>query len=584
MAKFTDTWLSELYAKNDIVDIISGYTTLSERGGRFWGLCPFHHEKTPSFSVNREKQLYYCFGCKQGGNVTNFIMKIENFSFSEAIEILAKRAHLEMPKAIEDNQYRERKQNKQKITEMNKLAAMYYFETLHSPKGKKALEYLKKRGIEENIIKRFGLGYAPDEWDNVMHMLKEKGFSQSLIKESGLVSVKNNNMYDMFRNRVMFPIINTFGAVIAFGGRVLDDTVPKYLNTKETLVFNKRRNLYGIDLIRKLRKVKSVVIVEGYMDVVSLQAHGVKSVVASLGTALTKEQAVLLKRYSSDVFIAYDGDEAGEIATMKAMDILSQEGLQVKVIRFEKSMDPDDFIKTYGLQGFAGKVKDAPSAIGYKLDTKKRVFDLQTEDGKEKYAIEASKIIGSIESPIIRERYAQRLAKETGYSQHSILGQIQNGDEVKNTNVNNRYNNIEKSDVDGVESALLAYVLANVQHMQDIADDISAEDFTDKSHKNIFIVLYDSVKRGIQPTYAELLSGLEYEDDRSEAVRLSNMQVTADNPVAYLKDCIVNMHMRKLTQKRQSLLESLRDVPGEEKRKLLTEIGEIDKELSKRSF
>ncbi|MDD5016468.1 MAG: DNA primase [Eubacteriales bacterium] len=580
MARFSDAWLSELYAKNDIVDVVSGYTTLSERGGRYWGLCPFHNEKTPSFSVSKDKQLYYCFGCKQGGNVAHFIMKTENVLFGEAIEMLARRAHMEMPHAMEDKDYSEIKKKRQQIAEMNKMAARFYFDTLHTPKGAQALAYLKKRGIEENIIKRFGLGYAPDEWDNVLNRLRQKGFPQSLIKESGLVQVTNNNTYDAFRNRVMFPIINTFGDVIAFGGRVLDDTTPKYLNTKETMLFNKRRNLYGLDLVRKMRSIKSVVIVEGYMDVVSLQAHGVRAVVASLGTALTKEQAMLIKRYAHDVFLAYDGDEAGEIATMKAIDVLSAEGHSVKVIRFDDGMDPDDFIRKNGLGEFAKKVKNAVPAIGYKLDMKKRSFDLQTEDGREGYAIAATKIIAAIESPIIKERYMQRLAKETGYSQNSIQGQIQNKDAPKNTNDNYRYNSIKKSDKDNAEDAFLAYALANVHFVENVIDDISADDFSLKSHGNIFSVLYDGIKRGIQPTYAELLSELEYEEDRNEAARLSDMQVIADDPEAYLKDCISNMRKRKLEKKRQSLMEGLRDASSENKRKLLAEIGEIDKELN----
>ena len=580
MARFSDTWLSELYAKNDIVDVISGYTTLNERGGRHWGLCPFHNEKTPSFSVSRDKQLYYCFGCKQGGNVAHFIMKTENVTFVEAVEILARRAHMEMPQALEDKDYKESKQKRQKIAEMNKLAARFYYDTLHGPKGARALAYLKKRGIEDSIIKRFGIGYAPDEWDSVLNMLKQKGYSQSQINESGLVKVSNNNMYDAFRNRVMFPIINIFGDVIAFGGRVLDDTVPKYLNTRETLLFNKRRNLYGIDLVRKMRNIKSVVIVEGYMDVVSLQAHGVKAVVASLGTALTKEQAMLLKKYTDDVYIAYDGDQAGQIATMKAIDILSAQRLSVKVIRFEEGIDPDEYIKTNGLHAFAKKVKAASTAIGYKLDMKKHAFDMETDDGKEGYAIAAAKIIASIESPIIRERYTQRLVKETGYSQNSILRQIQKKEPVKNTNGNYRYNSNEKSDNDNVESAFLAYALENVHAVSDVIDDITTDDFTKKTHKNIFSVLYDGIKRGIQPTYAELLSELEHEDDRNEAVRLSDMQVFAKEPRLFLRDCIANIRAQKLETKRHMLINGLRDASGEDKRKLLAEIGEIDKELN----
>ena len=581
MARFTEDWLSALYSKSDIVDVVSGYTTLSERGGRHWGLCPFHNEKTPSFSVSRDKQLYYCFGCKQGGNVANFIMKIENVSFPEAVEILARRAGMEMPEVVDDRAYRQLKIKKQKIIEMNRTAAKFYHDTLYSGKGKAALDYLKKRGIDDRAIKRFGLGYAPDSWDAVSNLLKDKGFSQSVIKESGLVSVKNNKVFDTFRNRVVFPIISPIGDVIAFGGRVLDDSLPKYLNTRETAVFNKRKNLYGIDIIRRLTEIKSAVIVEGYMDVVSLCAHGVKAVVASLGTALTKEQAILLKRYTSSVYIAYDGDEAGEAATLKAIGILLSQGFKVRIVRFDKDEDPDEFIRANGLAAFARKVKNAPDSITYRIDLKKREFDINTDDGMEQYAIASSKIIEGIESPIIRERYVQKLAKETGYSEESIKSQIQKKDMHKNTNDNNRYNRI-KNEEDNAESAFLAFLLGNPWLTTDVIDDIKADDMALKSHKIIFSALYDSVKRGIQPSYAEILSELDSEEDRSEAVRLSDIQVVVDEPKAYLKDCVSRVKAQAIARRRQQLVESLLNAGADERSKLLAEIGELDKELKQR--
>lgn len=581
MARFSDAWLSELYAKSDIVDVISGYTTLGEKSGRYWGLCPFHHEKTPSFSADRDKQLYYCFGCKQGGNVTNFLMKIENVSFSEAVELLAKRAGLEMPQPVDDKEYMKLKQKKNGILEMNRAAARLFYDTLHSQAGKAAADYLKKRGIDESVIKRFGAGFAPDSWDSLYNLLKQKGFSDTAIRESGLVSVKNNKPFDTFRNRVMFPILSPLGEVIAFGGRVLDDSNPKYLNSRETAVFQKRKNVYGIDQIRKMRNLKSVVLVEGYMDVVSLCAHGVRAAVASLGTALTKEQAQLLKKYTQDVYVSYDGDEAGEIATMKAIDILLGQGFRVKVIRFENGQDPDEFIKSQGLQSFARKVKSAPDAMTYKLDVKKKEFDISTDDGKERYAIAASKIIERIESPIIRERYVKRLESETGYSGDSILGQIQKKETHKNTNDNKRYNSIEING-DSAESAFLAYLLANPRYVADINDDIHADDLTGDSHKNIFSALCDSIKRGIQPTYAELLSELELEEDRNEAAKLSNMHVVAEDPRAFLKDCIAGIKAQRLLRQRQQLLGRLRDASDDERRKLLAGIGELDKELKQR--
>ncbi len=583
MARFSDVWLSELYNKCDIVDVVSDYVTLAERGGRYWGLCPFHHEKTPSFSVNREKQLYYCFGCKAGGNVANFVMKIENLTFGESVELLARRCGLPMPKLVDDKQYQEIKEKKRQIAEMHKLAARFYHNTLMSAAGADALAYLKRRGVGEETVKRFGLGYAPDSWDSVVSLLTAEGYSEPLIGESGLAAVKNGKAFDAFRNRVMYPIINVFGDVVAFGGRVLDDSTPKYLNTKDTVLFNKRRNLYGIDLLRRQRSVKSAVIVEGYMDVVSMYAHGVKAVVASLGTALTKEQAILLKRYTNDVFISYDGDEAGEIATGKAMDILEAEGFNVRVIRFDEGLDPDDFIRRYGLAGFAKKVKAAPSAIQYRLEMKKREFLLDTEDGREGYAIEAAKIIARLDSPIKRERYAEMVAEQTGFSAASILGQMHKKTANENTSANYRYNRTEKT-ADNSESAFLACALADIRSFEAVADEIGADEFTTPSHKNIFSALSDCVKRGIQPTDAEILSHLEREDDRNEAVRLMEIMTAAEDPVAYLKDCVKKIRTAKMKGEREALMEALRGASAEQQRSLLARIGEIDKELNRNRF
>lgn len=578
---FGDVWLSELYHKNDIVDVISDYVTLNERGGRFWGLCPFHHEKTPSFSVNRDQQFYYCFGCKQGGNVANFVMKSENLTFPEAVELLARRSGMPVPKMLDGVRYREAKERKKLIAEMHKIAARFYHDMLVSPAGSGAFAYLKRRGIGEDVVKRFGLGYAPDSWDAVSSLLADNGYGPAVISESGLVTEKNGKAFDTFRNRVMYPIVNVFGEVIAFGGRVLDDSTPKYLNTRDTALFNKRRNLYGIDLLRRQKSIKSAVIVEGYMDVVSMYAHGVKAVVASLGTALTKEQAILLKRYTSDVFIAYDGDEAGELATAKAMGILEAEGLKVRVIRFDEGLDPDDFIRKYGLAGFAKKVKTAPSALQYRLEMKKREFLLDTEDGREGYAIAAAKVIAEIDSPIRRERYAEAVAEQTGYSAASILGQMHKGAANENTYANYRYNKTEKTVADSSQSAFLACALSEVRYFTDVADEISAEEFSSKSHKNIFSALYDSVKRGIQPTYAEVLSQLDDEEDRSEAARLMGIKTAADDPRVFLQDCVAGIRAHKLEMEREALRDALRSASSEERRNLLARIGELDKELKK---
>jgi len=345
------------------------------------------------------------------------------------------------------------------------------------------------------------------------------------------------------------------------------------------LLFNKRRNLYGIDNLRRQRNIKSAVIVEGYMDVVSLCAHGVKAAVASLGTALTREQAVLLKRYTENVYLSYDGDEAGEIATKKALGILEAEGLNIRVIRYEDNMDPDDFIRKYGLKGFAAKVKTALAPDSYRLEAAKRGFDLSTEDGREGYAQEASVIIAKIESPIRKERYAEQVSGETGYSVGSILGQTQRLEQEKNTNANNRYNNIEKSAHDDAEETFLAYAMAYPLLLGELGDNLVPELFEHISHKIIFSALYDSAKRGIQPTYAELLSELEGEEARNEAARLAGLITAAEDPLTFMRDCLTSIRLGWLEKRREALKEELRHAQGEQKRKLLAEISGLDKEL-----
>jgi DNA primase (bacterial type) len=465
---------------------------------------------------------------------------------------------------------------------MNKLAAQYYFDTLHSPQGAEALAYLKKRGIGEPVIGRFGIGYALDSWDGVTGLLRKNGFAESLIRESGLVSVRDNRLFDTFRGRVMFPIVNVFGDVIAFGGRVLDNAEgPKYLNTRDTLLFNKRRNLYGLNLVRMLQTVKSVAVVEGYMDVVSLQAHGVKAVVASLGTALTREQAMLLKRYTSTVYIAYDGDEAGETATQKAIAVLEPEGFDLRVIRFDADTDPDDFIRKYGLQGFAKKVRAASTATGYRLDTAKKQFDLATENGREGYALAASGILKAIQSPIQRERYVSRVAAETGYSAAAILSQLkQSLAPEENIHANYRNNSTKISADEAVEEAFLACALVYPEYFAELAEEVGKYDFTKSEHKNIFSALYDCAKRGIQPAYAELLSELESEEDASEAARLAGTNAVAQDPLGFLRDCAGHMRQHRIERQRGALRDALKSATAEERRGLLAEISRLDKELN----
>lgn len=581
MARFSDSWLTELLNKNDIVEVVSQYVTLKENGGRYWGLCPFHGEKTPSFSVSRDRQLFYCFGCKEGGNVIHFIMKMEKLPFYEAVEFLANRVSLAMPEIEEDTAYEEKKRLADKITSMNKDAALFYHKLLLSGEGRQALEYLKNRGIELSTVKRFGLGYSPDAWDALYNHLKGKGYSASDMKAAWLIKVKENGAYDMFRNRIMFPIINAFSRVIAFGGRVMDASTPKYLNSSDTPVFNKRKNLYALNILKEEKQLKYAVLVEGYMDAISLSAAGVKGAVASLGTSLTAEQAQLLKRYTPNVYISYDGDFAGETAALKAAGILEKAGLNAKVIRYEDGMDPDDFIRKYGLKGFAEKQKAARSVYDFKLDMKKRDFDLSDEDGRMNYATEGLKILADLKSPVQKERYVARLNKETGFSVESLNAQA--GTE-ENSFVNYRYNSIkstakEPASEKKAENLLIFNVLNLPQLVLAAEKELAEDDFSDAVYKKIFYLIFDRVKKGILPACAEILSLLKEPDEIKKVNELLQGDFDEKNSEKIVEDCIMKMKILSLEKKRQSLMERILKAEEPEKKQLLKELSVIDKNL-----
>jgi len=343
--------IEEVRLRNDIVEVVSGYVKLEKKGRSYWGLCPFHNEKTPSFSVEPNKQFFYCFGCNKGGSVIHFIMNIENLEFVEALKFLADRAGIALPET-EDPQEREKAEQRKVILEINRQAARFYFRSLAGKDGLKAQNYLKKRGLLAKTIKQFGLGYAPAEWDGLTRELLKQHFPADLLIKSGLsIRAKSGELVDRFRDRIMFPIFDIRGNIVGFGGRVLDGSMPKYMNSPDTPVYNKSRELYGLNYAR-MSPSKRLLIVEGYMDVISLHQAGIDFAVASLGTALTRMQAWILKKYSEEVIIAYDSDSAGQAATMRGLDILEETGCNVKVLILPEGKDPDEYIRIHGPDKF----------------------------------------------------------------------------------------------------------------------------------------------------------------------------------------------------------------------------------------
>ncbi len=414
---FPPAFLDELTARNPIEDVVGQYVNLKRSGSNLFGLCPFHGEKTASFSVAPDKGIYYCFGCHKGGNVINFEMEIEGLSYPDAVRALAKRVGMEVP---EDEQYQSRYRQQERLWALHKEAARFYHSQLYAPVGANALQYAAGRGMPKSILTKFGIGYAPDSWTALVDWLRAKGYTDQELRDSGLVTVsrKNGNLFDRFRDRLMFPIIDVRGNVIGFGGRIMNDkdkSAAKYLNSPETLIFNKRKNLFALNLAKK-SKLGYLILVEGYMDAIALHQFGFDCAVASLGTALTEDGANLLARYTEQVVLIYDGDEAGQNATRRAIPILEKAGLQVKVLQMRDAKDPDEFLKKFGADRFKLLLEESSNRVEYQLNAILKKYDLRDDDQKVKYLQESAELISSLSSSVQREVYGNRVAEAAGIS------------------------------------------------------------------------------------------------------------------------------------------------------------------------
>ncbi|MGE4483570.1 MAG: DNA primase [Oscillospiraceae bacterium] len=419
---FSEKFLEELAARNDIADVVGSYVQLTKRSGaNLFGLCPFHSEKTPSFSVSPDKQIYHCFGCGKGGGVINFIMEIENLGFADSVHFLAKRAGMTVP---DDDVPDEVKSRRARLLELNRDAARFFYDCLGSEAGKTATEYISRRGISGAMVRRFGLGSAPDSWNTLADAMVKRGYTQGELLEAGLCKKgKNGGVYDAFRNRLMFPVIDVRGSVIGFSGRILGDGEPKYLNSPETLVFSKSRNLFALNLAKK-NKHGMLILAEGNIDVVSLHQAGFDCAVASLGTSLTAEQARLMSRYTDKVVIAYDSDSAGVKAAQRAIGILEKTGLGVKVLRMEGSKDPDEYIQKKGADAFSLLLERSENHIEYRILTAKAKYDIETDEGRLGFLAEATEMLSSVPNAVEREVYGIRVAEMTGVTADAIQNEI----------------------------------------------------------------------------------------------------------------------------------------------------------------
>lgn len=420
---YPDELIEEIRLNNDIVEVVSEYVRLDRKGKDFFGLCPFHREKTPSFSVAPGKQIFYCFGCGKGGNVIQFIMNIENLDYPEALKYLADRARIQLPE-YNGGKELEKARLRQELLAVNVEAARFFYETLVSLKGEAARKYLKDRGIREQTVKKFGLGFATSEWDTLYKYLSGKGHGDDVIIAAGLVlKGKNGRLYDRFRGRVMYPIFDLRGNVIAFGGRVMDSSLPKYMNSPETPVYNKGRNLYALNYAKTAR-TKTLLVVEGYMDVISLHQSGIINTVASLGTALTESQGRLLKKYAEEIIISYDADTAGEAATMRGLDLLSDLGCSVRVLEIPQGKDPDEYIKRNGVEEFRKLIDRSQALVEYKVSRLKGQIDTASTEGKIAFLNKAAAILARVENNLEREMYAKKLSKEYEISEEAIFSEI----------------------------------------------------------------------------------------------------------------------------------------------------------------
>ncbi len=505
MARYSQNSIREVERRNDIVDVVSSYVKLKRNGNHHIGLCPFHKEKTPSFHVSQDKQLYHCFGCGVGGNLFDFVMKMENLDFVDALKFLAQRGGVTLEE--EKNGYvptKEETDLKQRVYEMNVIAARRFVENLMDPTSTVAHDYVKKRGLGREAMTKFGIGYAKDDWNDLCNFLKQKGFSEQEMVSAGL-AVKNEKgrVYDKFRNRLMFPIINVRGNVIAFGGRALGDDPAKYMNSPETPVFHKGRNVYNLNNAKQFGQKHGLILVEGYMDVVSLCQSGIPNTIAGLGTAFTPEQASLLKRYAGQIYVCYDGDEAGQAAALKAIDILTEAGNKVKIVSFSGAKDPDEYIAKKGAESFRKCISDAMGAVEYKIMHARNRYDLTDVEGKVSFVTHAAGILAGIENQIEREAYVKRIAAETDISANAILTEINKliFKEGRRRTQNAKYEERRASEAEATairqdaagltttykaEKMLLNVIFFQNKAFEMAKTELKSEFFASKDHRSIF--------------------------------------------------------------------------------------------------
>lgn len=528
---YSDEIIEEVRSKNDIVDVISSYVKLQKKGSSYFGLCPFHNEKSPSFSVSRQKQMYYCFGCGAGGNVFTFLMEYENYTFVEALRYLADRAGVDLPEEEYSKEARERADTRAILLEINKVAAQYYYVQLKSSQGVQGLTYLKKRGLSDETIKAFGLGYSNKYSDDLYRYLKSKGYKDDMIAKAGLITIdEKHGVYDKFWNRVMFPIMDVNSRVIGFGGRVMGDAKPKYLNSPETMIFDKSRNLYGLNRARSSKK-PYFLLCEGYMDVISLHQAGFTNAVASLGTALTPGHASLIKRYVQEVYLTYDSDGAGTKAALRALPILKDAGITARIIRMEPYKDPDEFIKNLGAEAFEERISKARNGFMFSLEVLERDYDMNSPEGRTDFMKEAAKKLVEFDEEIERNNYIEAVAKtyHVGFEDlRKLVGKmaVQTG-LAKPASRPKASADREKQKENGVftsQKILLTWMIESEDIFRQIERYIVPEDFSEGLYRTVAELLYQQYENHeVYP--AQIMNHFTDEEEHREVASLFHTRI-----------------------------------------------------------
>ena len=594
--RYSDDIIEEVRQKNDIVDVVSQYVRLTRRGSTYFGLCPFHNEKTPSFSVTPGKQMYYCFGCGAGGNVYNFIMEYENYTFGEALKHLADRAGVELPKIEYSREVREKAEQRAELLEINKQAAQYYYYQLRTEGGKIGYQYLSGRGLSEETMRKFGLGYSDKFGGGLYTFLKSKGYSDERLRESGLFNVdERHGMYDKFWNRVIFPIMDVNNRVIGFGGRVMGDGKPKYLNSPETKIFDKSRNLYGLNIARTTRK-KYLILCEGYMDVISMHQAGFTNAVASLGTALTSGHASLLKRYTQEVLLLYDSDEAGIRAALRGIPILRDAGVNSRVVNLKPYKDPDEFIKNMGAEAFEERLGQASDSFMFRVSIAESEFPMDEPQGQNRFFERCAELLLELKDELERNLYIEAIVKkyrgQYGVSAEDLRKRV-NTLALKGTPAENRtqpkisggQNKKKKESAsDQAQKLMLTWLVTYPGIFDKVAQYLNAEDFIVPLYKEVAQMLFRQRAEEGQVNPAKLLNSFTDSEEQREVASLFNATIhleTQQEQDRAFADTLLRIKAESLAEKNRNLdptdMAGLQQILREKKE--LEELGRKRQEL-----